>query len=308
MSTADFNGDGWIDIYVANDGTAEPALDQPAQRHVQGHGAPAGAALSGDGKAEASMGVDAGDFDNDGDEDLFITELTGEGNDALRQRRQRACSRTRARRRASARRACAYTGFGTAWFDFDNDGWLDILTVNGSVSGIEAQARAKDPFPLHQREAAVPQPRQRPVRGRVGRRPARCSSCRRSSRGAAFGDVDNDGDTDVLVGNDNGPLRLLINNVGNRNHWLGLRLVGAGGTRDMLGARVADRPRRTARRCWRRARSDGSYASANDPRVLVGLGSRHASGGPCRLAGRPRGGVHGNRHRPLADSTEGGGK
>ena len=102
------------------------------------------------------------------------------------------------------------------------------------------------------------------------------------SRGAAFGDLDNDGDVDVLVGNNTGPVRLLVNTIGSRRHWLGLRLVGSmdgsasGHGRDMLGARVAvirdGEPTR-----WRRARSDGSYASANDPRVLVGLGESAAA-------------------------------
>ena len=89
-------------------------------------------------------------------------------------------------------------------------------------------------------------------------------------RGAAFGDIDNDGDVDVLVGNDAGPTRLLINHVGDRKHWLGLRLVGER-KRDMYGARVAV-VRGSGSTLWRRARADGSYASANDPRVLVGLG------------------------------------
>jgi hypothetical protein len=95
-------------------------------------------------------------------------------------------------------------------------------------------------------------------------------------RGAAFGDIDNDGDTDVLIGNNNGAPTLLLNQTGNRNHWLGLRLRGKDAPRDMLGARVAiSRAGRPA--LWRRARADGSYASANDPRVLVGLGG---SSGP----------------------------
>ena len=90
-------------------------------------------------------------------------------------------------------------------------------------------------------------------------------------RGAAFGDIDNDGDQDVVIGNDAGPTWMLLNGIGNRNHWLGLRLVGNRTRRDMLGARV-EVVRADGSVLTRRARSDGSYASANDPRVLVGLG------------------------------------
>ena len=91
------------------------------------------------------------------------------------------------------------------------------------------------------------------------------------SRGAALGDVDNDGDTDVLVTNNNGPARLLLNQVGNQNHWLGLRIVGKSG-RDMLGAlvEIVITENKVLRR---RVRTDGSYLSGNDPRVLVGLGA-----------------------------------
>jgi len=99
------------------------------------------------------------------------------------------------------------------------------------------------------------------------------------SRGAAFGDIDNDGDVDVLIGNAAGPARLLINQVGSRHHWLGLRLVGQHARRDMVGARVAVMLANDST-SWRRARADGSYASANDPRVLVGLGE---SAAPVRV-------------------------
>ena len=112
------------------------------------------------------MGVDAGDFDNDGDEDLFVTNLTGEGNDLYVNDGDRRCSRSRARARGSGPRAAAYTGFGTAWFDVDNDGWLDTLTVNGAVQTIEALRRADDPFPLHQRKQLFRNLGDGPLRGR----------------------------------------------------------------------------------------------------------------------------------------------
>jgi enediyne biosynthesis protein E4 len=98
-------------------------------------------------------------------------------------------------------------------------------------------------------------------------------------RGAAFGDLNNDGATDVIVANGHGRARVLINRRGSRNHWLGLRLVGgATNPRDMVGARVGV-TRADGSVLWRRAHSDGSYASANDPRVIVGLGT---TAGPVR--------------------------
>ncbi len=90
------------------------------------------------------------------------------------------------------------------------------------------------------------------------------------SRGAAFGDLDDDGDPDVVIANNAGPARVLRNEVGAQSGWIGLRLLTADGKRDAYGARVlveGDEPR------WRRVRADGSYASSNDPRVLVGLGT-----------------------------------
>jgi enediyne biosynthesis protein E4 len=282
VSTADFDGDGWMDIYVGNDGQANQLWINQRNGTFKDTAFLAGAAVNAAGNAEASMGIDAGDFDNDGDEDLFITNWMAQMN-ILYVNTGGGMFEDRKAASGLGPPSLAKTGFGTSWFDYDNDGWLDLLAVNGSVSIIEAQARAKDPFPLRMANQLY----RNSGNGRfedVSPRAGKAFELAEVSRGAAFGDIDNDGDTDVVMGNAAGPVHLLVNTVGNRNHWIGLRLVGPGGPsgppgRDMLGARVGI-IRGDGSTLWRRARSDGSYASANDPRVLAGLG---AAAGPPRV-------------------------
>src|SRR5205814_3454825 len=141
-----------------------------------------------------------------------------------------------------------------------------LLSVNGDVNqNVSPGSHQKDPFPLGQRKLLL-----RNVGGRfedVTAGAGKVFQIIEAGRGAAFGDIDNDGDIDVLVGNGAGPTRLLVNNIGNRNHWLGLSLVSTSKSR--VGARVAI-TRSAGATLWRRSRADGSYASANDPRVLVG--------------------------------------
>jgi hypothetical protein len=269
VSTADFDGDGWLDIYVGNDGVANQLWMNQKNGTFKESAFLAGAAVNGAGNAEASMGIDAGDYDNDGDEDLFITNWLAQMNILYVNDGKGAFEDAKAASGLGPP-SLAKTGFGTAWWDYDNDAWLDLVTLNGSVSIIEAQARANDPFPLKMKNQLY----RNLGNGRfedVSARAGVVFQLEEVNRGGAFGDIDNDGDTDVLVGVAAGPTRLLINNVGNANKWIGLRLLAAGGKRDALGARVAIlRP--GASTLWRRVRSDGSYASANDPRVLVGLG------------------------------------
>ena len=271
VATADFDGDGWIDIFVANDGEPDFLWMNNRDGTLREVGLPAGVAVTGEGKAEASMGSDAGDFDNDGDEDVVVTELTSQGTNLFV---NDGSGRFRDASAASGLGVPSqpYTGWGTAWFDYDNDGWLDLLAVNGTI--IAQEGRTGRAFPYDQKRLLF----RNLGTGRfesVGSQAGPAFALSESGRGAAFGDIDNDGDTDVLVGNNSGPVHLLINEVGARQHWLGLRLVGAGG-RDMLGARVAvERPGQAV--LWRRARADGSYGSANDPRVLIGLGPSAAA-------------------------------
>jgi hypothetical protein len=291
VSAADYDGDGWPDIYVANDGKPNLLWINQHDGTFENAALLSGVALSGDGNAEGSMGVDAGDFDNDGDDDLFMTHLPAEGNDLYVNNGSGLFDD-----RSSALRvgplSVGYTGFGTAWFDFDNDGWLDLLAVNGSI---EAQkGRLNQAFPYDEPNHLL---RNRQGAGfeDVTSQAGEAFRLSEVSRGAAFGDIDNDGDVDVVISNIHGPARLLVNGVGNQNHWIGLSLLtcassltsrdsrglpsaaaearspACASARSAVGAKVqVVRPRAPAVR--RRARSDGSYASSNDPRLVVGLG------------------------------------
>ena len=255
--TGDFNDDGWIDIYVANDGDPNQLWINQKNGTFVNDALLAGAAVNRNGQAEAGMGVDAGDVDGNGTEDIFVTHLMDETNTLFVNLGQ-GLFEDRTREAGLGMPGRRFTGFGTLLFDYDNDGWLDLFVANGAVqlplgqpnqlfrntgkgSFVETIAEAGPEFPLLE-----------------------------VSRGVAAGDIDNDGDTDLLVTDNNGPARLLLNQVGNRNHWIGLRLVGRSG-RDMLGAQVEIvTPTNDVLR--RRVRTDGSYLSGNDPRVLVGLG------------------------------------
>ena len=267
--TADFNDDSWIDIYVANDGDHNQLWTNQKNGTFINDALLAGAAVNRNGQAEAGMGVDAGDFDGNGTDDIFVTHLMDETN-TLYVNMGQAIFEDRTREAGLGMPGRRFTGFGTLFFDYDNDGWLDLLVANGAVQLLPDLVREKHPFPLGQ-------PNQ------LFRNSGKGSFVEvvdgigpelhllEVSRGAAFGDVDNDGDTDFLITTNNGPARLFLNEVGNRNHWLGLRFVGKSG-RDMLGAKVEIVVSKNSV-LHRRVRTDGSYLSGNDPRVLVGLGA-----------------------------------
>jgi hypothetical protein len=270
--TADFDGDGRTDVYVANDGRPNFLWLNRGDGTFSDAALLAGTAVNRAGQPEASMGVDAADADGDGDEDLFMAHLTGETNTFYRNQGGGLFVDDTVRTGLGPP-SLPSTGFGTGFFDYDNDGWLDLFVANGAVKTIEALARERDPYPLHQKNLLF----QGAGGGRyqdVSARAGAVFELSEVSRGAAFGDVDGDGDPDVLVTNNAGPARLLVNRVGQDRSWVGLRLLGRAGW-DALGARAAvSLPGQPP--LWRRVKTDGSYASAHDPRLLFGLGEAAA--------------------------------
>lgn len=269
----DVDNDGWLDLYVANDGAPNHLWLNQKDGTFLDDALFAGCAVNAEGAPEASMGVASGDVDGDGDEDLFIAHLALETNTLYLndgQGRFQDASVTSGLGSPSWQ----FTAFGTGWLDLDNDGWLDLVAVNGAVKVIEEQLRKGDPYPLKQRNQVF----RNQGRGRFEEVTARAGSGfvhEEVSRGLIQGDLDNDGDTDLVLVNNSGPARLLRNDRGQDAHWIGLRLVAGQPARDQLGARVGVK-RAGQPTIWRTARTDGSFVSANDPRVLVGLGDDRA--------------------------------
>ncbi len=269
---ADFNLDDRLDIYVANDGTPNQFWANRGDGTFQDLGLLYGAAYNMDGATEAGMGVTAADFDGDGDEDIFVTHNKKETNTLYLNDPAGFSDATN--RFGLAGPSVPYSGFGTLWFDYDSDGRLDLFVANGAVV-VDYRQPSGSAYPYAQKNQLF--------RGGTGSYreigadaggPA--LDLVEVSRGAAFGDVDNDGDVDIIVATNNGPARLLLNQIGSRKHWLGVRLEGKTGTQaGIIQARVA-LIREGHEPLWRRCHTDGSYLSASDSRVFFGLGSSPA--------------------------------
>lgn len=266
---ADFNNDGWIDIFVANDGRPNLLWINQHDGTFKNEAMIAGCALDINGAPQSGMGTDAGDLFGRGLEDLVVTNLTGEYADIYANNGS-GWFEDRSTQSGVAQLTRPYTGFGLGMFDFDNDGRLDLMIANGSVKSIEAQTRRGNPYPLRQQNLLL----RNLGTGAFEDVTNRAGSAFRLpgiSRGIAFGDLDNNGAMDAVVVTNSGPARLLINNVGHKKPWIGLRMIGDKRRRDMLGTRVAVY-RKNAPVLWRRVHSDGSFCSSSDPRLLIGLG------------------------------------
>lgn len=260
---ADFDADGDTDLYVANDMTANFLYHNDGGGVFDERGLLLGAAMSADGAAQAGMGVDAGDFDGDGDVDLVVTNYQLEHNALYRNEGQWWTETSFPS--GLGETSLNFLGFGTGFSDFDNDGWLDLFVANGHVHD---NIEAFDPIVTH---AQRPQMFHN-VRGAFTEVVAVAGSAlavANVGRGSAHGDFDDDGDIDVVVNNNGGPATLLRNeSVG--GNWLRLSLTGRGANRQAIGAQVT---LQTGDRLIAREVTAGrGYLSSSETTVHLGLG------------------------------------
>lgn len=260
----DFDGDGRTDVYVSNDGMPNQLWINRGNGTFVDEALVRGCAVNANGASQASMGTVAGDFDDDGDVDIFVTNLRGEAN-MLYENNGRGRMRDVSARTGLTMASMQFTGFGDALVDFDHDGWCDLIVANGRVTDVRPAFSESDIYA---------EPKQL-FRGKGGLRfeeVPRGGLAREllgNSRGLAVADYDDDGDLDVAVNENHGSLRLLRNVSAKRGHWVVLSVRNKAGS-PALGARLAiDTGERVLRRT---VAVCSSYCSADDPRVHCGLG------------------------------------
>ncbi len=268
VAWCDFNEDGHVDLYVANDSGPNFLYRNNGDNTFTDVGLASGTALSDDGAEQASMGVTIGDYDHRGRWNIVVTNFADEYNALYRHEKgflfTDASYATR-----TAKPSLPFVGWGTKFFDYNNDGWLDLMVVNGHVypqlekAGVDSAYRQRKLLYRNDRDGTFSE---------VAHDSGPALNAPAVSRGAAFGDLDNDGDVDVVVNNLDGPLTVLRNDGGNANNFLVIDLAGRKSNRSAFGARVkvvaGDLVQIDERR------SGGSYLSQNDARLHFGLETR----------------------------------
>ncbi len=261
---ADFDGDGWPDLYVANDGENNALLMNVNGVLQADSAARRGAAVNLMGEAEASMGVAVGDVNGDARMDLFMTHFSGESNTLYINQGGHFMDLTMQSSLVAAARPM--TGFGTVFADFDGDGLLDIAVANGATQ-IDLEVSGAGPGQQQLRGEPVQFWRNQGALRFAHDKNASNTAPLRVGRGLAAGDLDNDGDVDLLVGNNNQPVSVLLNES-NPSNWLGVSLMCR--NRHDVGALLRVRFKGETEQMWQRhVHRDGSYASSSDPRILI---------------------------------------
>jgi enediyne biosynthesis protein E4 len=269
VATVDFNDDGWVDVYVANDSNPSALYVNNRDGTFTDVGITAGCAYSQDGKPQAGMGIAVGDYDRNGTLDIFKTNFAGDTSTLYANTGNGLCEdRTFA---AGIGLNTRWLGWGVGFLDLDSDGWLDLFLVNGhvypEVERIKTEAGYKQRKVVYRnlrngRFADVTEQLGDPV------------TVPKAGRGAAFADFDNDGDIDIVVNNvHDAPDLYRLDQTGER-HWIALKLVGTQSNRSAIGARVRLVTAEGAQ--LQEVRGGGSYYSQNDLRVHFGLGGARA--------------------------------
>ena len=263
----DINNDGWMDLFVANDTVGNFVFVNRGGGRFEEIGIQADVAYSVDGRARSGMGADSADFNQDGWMDLFLSDLNAEVYSLYENKRDESFV-DMAASRGIAMVTRSMSGWGLKFFDYDNDGDLDLIVANGSpddlIETIYDAFKYREPLLLFRNKGNT--------FADVSRESGPVFAKSYSGRGLALGDFNNDGAVDVLVSVNDGPPLLLRNNIGKENHWLGVRLVGKKSNPDAIGARLTYQSGDLKRS--RMKVGGGGYLSSHDPRVVLGIGKR----------------------------------
>jgi hypothetical protein len=267
VGASDFDHDGWADLFVANDGVEFYLYRNNKNGTFTDVAMTTGVALTADGLAMAAMCISHGDYDNDGNLDLYISDFQAVPNRVFRNDGKGFYDEV-SDAAGIAEPTRPVLSFGGGFFDYDNDGWLDLFIANGHVYPEVEQADPKV------RYKQINQLFHNDGKGKfveATKAAGNGFSTPYAARGAAFADFDNDGNVDLVVANNNDPPLLLRNSGGSRNHFLNFKLIGVKSNRDATGARI--RVRANGLTQLREISAGGSYFSHSDLRAHFGLGS-----------------------------------
>jgi enediyne biosynthesis protein E4 len=268
VAWVDTNEDGWPDLYVANDSTASFLYINQKDGTFKESGFPLGVAVSEDGAEQGGMGLAVGDYDNSGRFSIFKTNFSEEYNNLFRN--EGTYFTDMAFRSRTAASSLPFVGWGTAFLDYDNDGWLDIIVVNGHVYPQLDNARLGASAPYRQRRLLYHN-RGDGTFDEVAAQYGEVLTQPRVQRGLALGDLDDDGRLDVVINDLDGAPQVLHNELASTGNWLTVKVRGTGKNLDALGAVVSVKAGRLSLR--RLVQSGTSYISQDDMRQHFGLGA-----------------------------------